>query len=130
MSQKVNRLRNRLRIEQERDAKRRRLLDATWAKVRQESARIDVEAKNLNRSVALRMRVDRDFTRASGEMFALTITLHPREFLYQFRVAGREDHFQNASYFAEERGHEAGKKIAEVIRRCLAGELEEFAKAR
>ncbi len=72
------------------------------------------------------MRVNRDFSRPYGEVWALNIAFYPREFELMFRQG---DQFQNASHFAAMRGREAGHQIAQVIERCLVGELDQFTKA-
>jgi hypothetical protein len=125
LSRKANRLRNRLRIERERSAKESKRIAATERHLAQERRAIDVAQKDLNRSVALRMRVSRDFERPIGPAFCLNIVIYPNE----FRLMRLSDRPYDATHFAAMRGHEAGHKIAEVIERCLTGELEAFQRA-
>jgi exonuclease VII large subunit len=128
VSRKSNHLKNRLKIESERAAKAMRSIADRERRLARERAELDELRKSLNRSVALRMRVQRDFAHPMGDAWALNIVLYPQEFRWQFGCS-RDYGMQNASLFAHMRGREVGEKIAQVIERCLTGELKEFEKA-
>lgn len=132
MGSKTNRLKGRLRIEQER-AKKAQMKLAEWekkilareaelAKWRDELA---ARHRDLDRSVMLRIRATRDFRQPCGDAFGLNIVLYPNEYRYMSFREGPPSPM-NISNYAGMRGHEAGKQIAQVIERCLKGELEDF----
>lgn len=129
MSRKSNRLKNRLRIETERAGSELKRLAIAKAAMALEAMRLEKERQDLNRSVALRMRVDREFARPFGDAWSLTIILHPQEYRMGYMRDARGG-MQNASWYAAMKGDEAGRQIAQVIERCLMGELSEFEKAR
>ncbi len=129
MSRKSNRLKNRLRIEREKLSAFRRVANGRSRVLEAEAVRIDQEQKNLDRSVALRIRVERNFTQPIGPPYGLNIMFHPEEFRYQALRGGPND-MLNRTRFAQMRGRDIGDQIAQVILRCLNGELEEFARAK
>lgn len=133
MSRKTTRLKNRLRIERERAEKRMWELNGLASTLANREYGLREERKNLDRSLAMRMRLrEPDPYGPRGPVFQLTVAVWPEE----FRIASlrrtsvsRTPVLEDVSYTAARHGHEVGKQVEEVIRRCLLGELEEFRRA-
>ena len=126
MSRKANRLKNRIRIEHERIEKQRKEMDGRAVRLANAEAVLRREKRDLERSVAMRMRVERSFSSPAGPCYQIVTTFYP----YEFKIASRHNPVFDATYWAGMKGHEVGKQVSDVLLRCMKGELEAFENAR
>jgi hypothetical protein len=109
-----------------------RNLEAGIRALENDRSRFLKDRAELDRSVALRIKVERDFTRPIGPLHMLTVAFYPEEFKHQFYYNNRRyaDHVGNASYFAEGTSQEVAQQVKEVLLKCIAGELKDYEKAK
>lgn len=145
MSKKVNRLRRRMEIEQAAVRKERARLEAehadlvalmrevetSAAQLSKRQREMEIGWRDLNRSAALRIRVQRRFDQPVGPAVALYITFWPDEYAIDCRYhQGPPSRARSLHEYADRKAADAANEIKNVIIACLTGELSEYLRAK